>query len=410
MNEKYIYKYINHSSAFLLSCIIVAGTFRIILGVGQEIYFICIAMLIVSALLKLIISKTNIINNVVLLNYTVLMAVFFSWQMFSVIWTHSTEQYKNDLVLIAGILIVVGLMYIVLNNEVVHLFKIYTISFCFIAALYIIFESFLSKLLYITPIRDFYLTAGITIGIGFLLSVACFLFSIDKLALWGGLSGIFAIALSSIPSRGSLISVTLITFLLIFFSFKLTKNDIKIYKKILVKFFAGALPAVSVIFMLAIQRDWNRARLLRIADLSHELEVGGRGEIWTNALNAIIENPIFGYGLGSSWLFTDRVSSYPHNLFLQVWIDGGIIGLLLLIVVLVFPIIVYLKSDKKESKFTIIPFLCCYIFIIFDYSKSHDFYTSRSLFIFGFILISEALNIFNDQKDFKYKDNITSEG
>jgi O-antigen ligase len=56
--------------------------------------------------------------------------------------------------------------------------------------------------------------------------------------------------------------------------------------------------------------------------------LSGRDELWFDALEMMQERPIFGWGLdgyrANSW-------NYPHNIFLEVAVEGGAIGVLLLL-------------------------------------------------------------------------------
>lgn len=49
----------------------------------------------------------------------------------------------------------------------------------------------------------------------------------------------------------------------------------------------------------------------------------GRNIIYQNAIEGIIQNPILGHGIGS---FNKTYGTYPHNVFLQILYEGGIIG------------------------------------------------------------------------------------
>lgn len=68
----------------------------------------------------------------------------------------------------------------------------------------------------------------------------------------------------------------------------------------------------------------------------------GRTQVWIQAIDRIGEKPVFGYGIGSKFYYEFKkpmnkgyeTVSHPHNLYLSVWIQGGIVGLALLLAVM----------------------------------------------------------------------------
>lgn len=55
--------------------------------------------------------------------------------------------------------------------------------------------------------------------------------------------------------------------------------------------------------------------------------LAGREDLWFDAVNWTMESPWFGWGLND---YRDRQGIYPHNIFLEVAVEGGIFGLLML--------------------------------------------------------------------------------
>ena len=75
------------------------------------------------------------------------------------------------------------------------------------------------------------------------------------------------------------------------------------------------------------------------------LSLGERGDQWLVTLKAIFKSPFFGYGGGSYATvfqifrenneFRDVVYSQSHNLYLHIWLERGLVGLLLWLTVLI---------------------------------------------------------------------------
>jgi len=84
-----------------------------------------------------------------------------------------------------------------------------------------------------------------------------------------------------------------------------------------------------VIFALLNPPQWLpiETSLSRLDDLFSEevsfLEVGSRGQLGLQAIDLVAERPILGYGLGRD---TGRAVRNAHNLFLETWLELGILG------------------------------------------------------------------------------------
>ena len=112
------------------------------------------------------------------------------------------------------------------------------------------------------------------------------------------------------------------------------------------------------------------------------------------SLNRIIKKPILGYGTGSfGTIFNNEVTSghvfythtTPHNQYLYVWFELGILGLLLLLSIFYYQIKELLKKKDGihrillplsfmflmliDSYFFIFILTSCYIFLFTIYSK-----------------------------------------
>ncbi len=83
----------------------------------------------------------------------------------------------------------------------------------------------------------------------------------------------------------------------------------------------------------------------------------GRESLAKQAIEAIIENPAWGYGVTA-----DRAmfGSYPHNIALEIWCQYGVIfGTLVLLAVLVLTVIALIKSNKNKELFLFVLLFVC---------------------------------------------------
>lgn len=121
----------------------------------------------------------------------------------------------------------------------------------------------------------------------------------------------------------------------------------------------------------------------------------GRQTIYFNTLELIREKPIFGYGLFS---YKSLLGYLPHNLFLEILIQGGIIYLLIFTM---FMIYAFKKIKMIESKFELsfILYLGFYQFGMLFFSGSY-MYSTFFWFIISFTFLSHK---YFDKGVFEYE-------
>jgi O-antigen ligase len=171
-------------------------------------------------------------------------------------------------------------------------------------------------------------------------------------------------------SRGALFSAILglgTTFLLI---------RIKIYKKILIFWFAAVFSTI-ILLVTPIGHRTIEIFQSRIIHLTFEQKhTSGRSELYEQAIEIGKNNFYFGTGLGGYTSLTDH--NYPHNIFLEAFTEGGVVGLFLLSISLGdFAI----SSWRKRKEIN--PFLMGAFVLFFMASQfSGSLFDSRSVFIF----------------------------
>ena len=121
-----------------------------------------------------------------------------------------------------------------------------------------------------------------------------------------------------------------------------------------------------------------------------ESESGGRGEVWAHAWQEITASPLFGHGFGYS---LQQSYSHPHNMFLQVGMDTGLVGMVLIVLLMLTPIVALWGSWKKNGNISplTIGFFLAFVVLLLDAQKSGDFYTARTLMIFSGLVLSHSM-------------------
>ncbi|CAH1528163.1 conserved membrane hypothetical protein [Vibrio rotiferianus] len=126
--------------------------------------------------------------------------------------------------------------------------------------------------------------------------------------------------------------------------------------------------------------SFNRLSLLFSSDIgdSANIRIHHILESWQH----IKDKPLFGYGFGSYGLVTTGtdIRSYPHNIFLELWFEVGIFGLLSFLFFCVYHFrLSYLKLG--------FPAACILLYIILNSLKSSSFAEVKFLFSFMSIFI-----------------------
>lgn len=156
----------------------------------------------------------------------------------------------------------------------------------------------------------------------------------------------FGIAVTG--SRGVMLSLVLGIGLIMFFS----RRQASVRRLWLLP----ALIAVSYLATFWVAPDWTVQRfgaLLDPRESGHD-----RLLIWSGALNMLAEHPWRGFGLGTFWLAwppyrlpPDSSSGYfAHNDYLQIWIETGLPGVLLLVAVYASVVWMFFRARHARAR------------------------------------------------------------
>lgn len=118
-------------------------------------------------------------------------------------------------------------------------------------------------------------------------------------------------------------------------------------------------------------------------------EASDRDEVYKVALNNIFENPILGQGVFRTM---SMYGGYPHNLFLEILVDGGLVYLIFWIFYLIHFFKRLFKTIKEDSSKSFLLILTALPFLSLLFSGT---YTSDSYlwFVVAYIFVSEKVNM-----------------
>ncbi|MCQ6261985.1 O-antigen ligase family protein [Alcanivorax sp. MM125-6] len=383
-------KTIDMIMALALAILLVVPYARAFWGGALLLYVAPFGVFCLAFLLKTLSSNLSLSRFSVFYLWISLIVV--AYYLFSIFWTHSSDKYlTNALQMVLWIPLILISLTAFKKSSIEYFIYIYlTLAFFIAIDVFIGYSSVGDISGYDAEVSESYLVAGSTLGAAATLATGMFFYASTKLGKGFTLicMGTLFLAVSFSLARGALLfsifcSLSLIVVLglsekkIIAF-----KNGSILFKP--VTFIIGICLAIAITFSLymAFNVDRTAARLQRLFS-GHELAQGGRGFIWSNGLENFQNNPYFGYGLGSSGLYSAGVEhSYPHNFILQALLDGGLLGFLGIFVVLILSgAFSFLYCIKRKEGFYLVPWFAFFYFVL-EYSKSGDFYSARPVFVF----------------------------
>lgn len=231
-----------------------------------------------------------------------------------------------------------------------------------------------------------------------ILIIACFLMVSDRNC--NGIIRIIAIIpllaytvlFFVVGSRGAIIS--LFTFFLLYFIHS-SSNRKEYHKRIIITIgliiFAVVLFGflIDYIFGILQQYDINILAIERLYDNINgygSLDTG-RSSLYSSSVQGFLDSPIIGQGIGSS----NNYKGYPHNLFLQIMEEGGLLFLVPFVLLIIKGVSLLLKRKTENIFFTLLLIVFCsgviQLLFSFQYWGSFFFWS-----FIGLVLNSDMLN------------------
>lgn len=190
----------------------------------------------------------------------------------------------------------------------------------------------------------------------------------DKIILWSCLL-LNILSVTTLEGRGPLLFSLLV--LIIFygcqnnsFNFLKGRQIIQVSRVLLI---TSVLFYIGFINLQSKLSDWGLERYYR---LLYHIQEEPRIKLYQAALRVIADNP-FGYGLNAA---EQLIGFYPHNIFLEILISAGIIGIIPFLILLVL-FIQNMRNTLKKSSYHI-PFAMMSLYLFFIWNTSFDLASS----------------------------------
>jgi O-antigen ligase len=392
MKKKTTFSFLDFLSATTIASFFAVPVLRSTLKVSELYYFLLVGLVIATSLMNLYLGRS------ILLNKSIQTLIFskltiFAWLIVSVMWSPAMANYGKDATLVLTLATLFLTLPFMLNRRVTN----------YLFVLLIIIGLFSSSLVYHGYIavsgikgynvifKDYYLTISKLIGVstvGLSIHIMVNKYYISLVLILAYMFGALALSIS----RGALLGAMLIIATVVLFitlRLPLVRKSVFTYTKSIVRRMSGVFGIMGLFTALvsvAMMVDKIASRLTRLVEGEGSLLVillDTRGPIWQRSWEAIQEAPMIGYGLGSSRAVTG--DPYPHNMFLQVWLEAGIFPFILLFAVSIAPLVVFFRLiNSKQITYGALkslPYLGMYYFLLIQYSKSYNFYAGRELII-----------------------------
>lgn len=366
----------------------------VVTGVTTVLYAVPAALL--GLLLALGMASHRVALSVTMAQFVACVFLFVGWMLLSALWSTSPGvDTRDELYRLLTLLLFVVLGAFVLSRQATESAGTSLIVASLLVAGFV-FRGYLQtgSTRGFAELSEFYLVIATIVGVGYVVAVLRALAGRQRMVA-GPAAVILAAALAMSLARGALISSMLITVLGGAYCAWKHRAPYRSFSNWIagqgrrLGLLGGIVTIIGLAMFSALQVERTRLRLLRMVS-GEEFTEGPRAQLWRQAAASIADAPILGYGLGSSGRMAGATAdSYVHNWLLQVWLDAGIIGVLLCLAAIAFPVVVGLRSRRSElATGQWLPLLGAYVFMLLEYAKSSDFYTARVLFILGVLLVS----------------------
>jgi O-antigen ligase len=148
---------------------------------------------------------------------------------------------------------------------------------------------------------------------------------------------------------------------------------------------------------LSLFQEWEFSKIMfyRVSTLIEGDAFESRGELIQISTAIIKEKFLFGTGYGGFGMaaFGSDFRAYPHNIILEIFVETGIVGLLLILFFVVYffaRIFVRLNNNKQDV--CTLDFSLCFIYLFLNAMKSSSFVDVRNLFgLMGIVIAYYAI-------------------
>jgi len=312
----------------------------------------------------------------------------------TIAWTQSPRNYISSAILILGLVALVVLVPFSVGRRGGHVAFVGICLTSLGSAAYVLFSYAIGSTRgYDVAFYDFYLTVAQVIGIGTVAVTLYMLFSEER-AWWQYLAAaVLWVGLTAAQARGAVLFGVVIcasAAIYVLFTSALTRESVWGYLRDISGRIAKAVGMLAVgggLIYVAVTIERIRRRLQEVLG-GGTSSIAQRLEYWRSAWESITQSPVLGYGLGANGQLSGATEGlYPHNIIFQLWLDGGILAVILAGLTLSVPFAALYHYRKRVRPISV-ALVGMFAFLLLDHTKSYDFYTARLPFIMGSLAVA----------------------
>ena len=187
-----------------------------------------------------------------------------------------------------------------------------------------------------------YLGIGYTCGMGGLIILTYALFeskSVSKKFLMMILFSLLLYIMLVAGGRGPLLMMVVAALIPVIFAFRFSITKLIKVKRYIFPFLGIIVLAIVLIGYLFIEKHVAMTTIYRVLVLFEPgmgRSGGARMSMWLSSVSLWVDNPLFGSGIGGYPIIMGYgdFRSYPHNIFLEIMVELGLVGLFLFVMLL----------------------------------------------------------------------------
>lgn len=343
------------------------------------------------------------------LSHIALPVLFVGWCLYSVFWSD-----YFSITLYAGTQYLSTILCAIIIARLVPL-EDFIRGICY-GCVAVLFVLYALKMVGITGIFGSKNVAGFYAQIGVITSLLLFIFSrsafYKKLALYGLPLLFFVFALISSSSYTSILSTLIICSLLVV---ALIVSKFPTGLRV-ISVFCSALIVLSIVLIIQFLQFDIYGFVLELFGKSRTLT--GRTEIWQTGLAVSQNAPFLGTGYAAFWvggqLYAEQIwdqfdiiaksGFHFHNLFIQTYVETGVIGLLLLIVmILSFFVRGLYFFCRAQFDLPVALFLVCGVLFVTRAFAEVDMFFPYTIGTLLFFAVYTKLMMYKDEKKAEFK-------
>ncbi len=240
--------------------------------------------------------------------------------------------------------------------------------------------------------QEIHLSYNLNFGYGLVIFICYFLYCAlkNKSVKDGVLAGVGIMMVLIGGSRGPLLNIAIFLAIYILLTTSETKNKI-IYFSLIVICTLVFLMSYRIILSTAVNilETFNlpSRTIMKLLEGSIS-EDSGRNVIWSAAINMIKENP-FGYGaMGARHvIYQIHIVGHPHNFFLEILIDYGVIfGVAIILILFLGAVRIFFDKNIGEWRYVFLIFFAYACQLLTSYTYWH------SMGLWGALAVAVSIN------------------